>query len=967
MLETTLREVELPIDEATISLKTPPHSIEAEQSVLGGLLLDNEAWDKVGDRITSEDFYHPRHRIIYNAMMKSANESLPFDPLTLADTMDRQGDLNEAGGMLYITELVSNVAGIANIEAYADIIQERSILRKLINVSQEISERSYNPEGLTSQAVLDKAEQLVFNIAEERPKTGGPQGVREILDNTVKKIDELFNAGDAITGVATGFADLDNMTSGMQPSDMIIVAARPSMGKCIVSGSRVLDPETGERVKIDDIVARESGALLSLGDDFRLVPAMPSAFVDDGLKPVFKVQTASGRTIETTLTHPFLSGDGWQPLGKLKVGDAVAVPRVLPVFGQKSLPDYEIRLMAYFIGNGGTTRASLCFTNGNETVLEDFIAAADAFGGVKCIRIEDSGRTPSVRVSSDLEQVSEARQLFARKLSSLMLEQGVTDKALARILDVSESTINYWKNGEAAPVEEQVLPLCQLLDTGTEELFPDGYEQSVWNGQNPLTKWLDTLGLNNRLAHEKAIPGVVYQLEKNGLAMFLRYLFTCNGSAFVQKNGQCRIFYLSSSHELVKGLQHLLLRFGVNAKVRGKATSYQGAQASYELEVLSLSSIQAFIDNIGIFAKDDRIEAVREELAGKASHDNSDTLPESVREYILKLKGDRSWREIFTSAGKIYPENYNPYLTGASHCGISRKRAALFAELFADDYLRHLANSDVYWDKIVAIEPQGSRQVYDLTVPDTHNFVAEDFCVHNTTFAMNLVENALLNQDKGVMVFSLEMPSEQLMMRMLSSLGRINQSRVRSGNLEEEDWPKLVSAVERIKDKKLFIDDTAGISPSEMRSRTRRVVREHGDLGMIMIDYLQLMQIPGYDQGRTNEISEISRSLKAIAKEFNVPVIALSQLNRSLEQRPNKRPVNSDLRESGAIEQDADVIMFIYRDEVYNPDTEYKGVGEIIIGKQRNGPIGSVRLAFIGQYTRFENLAPDAYNFDDDE
>lgn len=467
MLETTLREAELPIDEATISLKTPPHSIEAEQSVLGGLLLDNEAWDKVGDKITSEDFYHPRHRIIYSAMAKSANESLPFDPLTLSDTMDRQGDLDEAGGMLYITELVSNVAGIANIEAYADIIQERSILRKLINVSQEISGRSYNPEGLTSQEVLDKAEQLVFNIAEERPKTGGPQGVREILDNTVKKIDELFNAGDAITGVTTGFTDLDNMTSGMQPSDMVIVAARPSMGK--------------------------------------------------------------------------------------------------------------------------------------------------------------------------------------------------------------------------------------------------------------------------------------------------------------------------------------------------------------------------------------------------------------------------------------------------------------------------------------------------------------------TTFAMNLVENALLSQDKGVMVFSLEMPSEQLMMRMLSSLGRINQSKVRSGNLEEEDWPKLVSAVERIKDKKLFIDDTAGISPSEMRSRTRRVVREHGELGMIMIDYLQLMQIPGYDQGRTNEISEISRSLKAIAKEFNVPVIALSQLNRSLEQRPNKRPVNSDLRESGAIEQDADVIMFIYRDEVYNPDTEYKGVGEIIIGKQRNGPIGSVRLAFIGQYTRFENLAPDAYNFDDDE
>ncbi len=468
MFEGLIRDSEqLPIDEATISLKTPPHSIEAEQSVLGGLLLDNEAWDKVADKIVSEDFYHPRHRVIFKAMATSANESLPFDPLTLAAALDNQSELEGAGGMGYITEIVANVAGIANIEAYASIIQEKSVLRKLINVSSRISEKAYQPEGLNSQAILDEAERLVFNIAEERPKEGGPVGVREILDNTVQKIDELFNSKGSLTGITTGFKDLDEMTSGMNKSDMIIVAARPSMGK--------------------------------------------------------------------------------------------------------------------------------------------------------------------------------------------------------------------------------------------------------------------------------------------------------------------------------------------------------------------------------------------------------------------------------------------------------------------------------------------------------------------TTFAMNLVENALLNSDKVVMVFSLEMPSDQLMMRMLSSLGRINQSKVRSGQLEEEDWPKLVSAVERIKDKKLFIDDTAGISPSEMRSRIRRVVREHGDVGLIMIDYLQLMQIPGFSEGRTNEISEISRSLKSIAKEFEVPVVALSQLNRSLEQRPNKRPVNSDLRESGAIEQDADVIMFIYRDEVYNPDTEYKGVAEIIIGKQRNGPIGSCRLAFIGQYTRFENLAANAFaNFDDE-
>jgi replicative DNA helicase len=232
-----------------------------------------------------------------------------------------------------------------------------------------------------------------------------------------------------------------------------------------------------------------------------------------------------------------------------------------------------------------------------------------------------------------------------------------------------------------------------------------------------------------------------------------------------------------------------------------------------------------------------------------------------------------------------------------------------------------------------------------------------------TAFAMNLVEHAVLKQDKPVLVFSMEMPAESLIVRMLSSIGRIDQQRLRNGQLLQEDWPRLTAAVTALKDRPLFIDDTPALSPAEVRARARRLAREHGDLAMIMIDYLQLMQVPGSSEGRTNEVSEISRSLKAVAKEFKCPMIALSQLNRSLEQRPNKRPVMSDLRESGAIEQDADVIAFIYRDEVYHEDTPEKGVAEIIIGKQRNGPIGTVKLAFQREFTRFENLAHGTYEY----
>jgi replicative DNA helicase len=231
-----------------------------------------------------------------------------------------------------------------------------------------------------------------------------------------------------------------------------------------------------------------------------------------------------------------------------------------------------------------------------------------------------------------------------------------------------------------------------------------------------------------------------------------------------------------------------------------------------------------------------------------------------------------------------------------------------------------------------------------------------------TTFAMNIAENAAIKNHHPVLVFSMEMPGEQLALRMMSSLGRIDQHRVRNGKLHDEDWPRITSAVSMLSEAPMFIDDTPALSPAELRARARRLVREHGKLGLIVVDYLQLMQVPGYKENRTNEISEISRSLKTLAKELHVPVVALSQLNRSLEQRQDRRPIMSDLRESGAIEQDADLIVFIYRDEVYNEDSPDKGKAEIIIAKQRNGPIGKTVLTFLGQYTVFENYTSAHYH-----
>lgn len=226
-----------------------------------------------------------------------------------------------------------------------------------------------------------------------------------------------------------------------------------------------------------------------------------------------------------------------------------------------------------------------------------------------------------------------------------------------------------------------------------------------------------------------------------------------------------------------------------------------------------------------------------------------------------------------------------------------------------------------------------------------------------TTFAMNIAEWISIKTEQPVLIFSMEMPAEQLAMRMLSSLARIELQRIRNGQLYDEDWPRLSSAVTMMASRKMFIDDSGSLSPIEVRARARRLMREQGELGVIVVDYLQLMRVPGNNEHRTAEISEISRSLKALARELNVPVIALSQLNRSLEQRSDRRPIMSDLRESGAIEQDADLITFIYRDEMYNKDTQDKGIAEIIIAKQRNGPTGIMKLTFLGHFSRFENFA----------
>ncbi|MFW8590864.1 replicative DNA helicase [Glaciecola sp. 2405UD65-10] len=831
-----------------------------------------DAWDKIAEILIQEDFYNRSHRVIFAAITRLIAKNSAADPITLQDELEMHNELEGVGGLNYIVMLARNTPSSSNISAYANIVRERAVVRELIGAANDIADISFNPEGRDSKELLDLAETKVFEIAEKRTTANeGPISVSGALRKTISRIEELAGQDKEVTGVSTGFTDLDKKTSGLQPSDLIIVAARPSMGKCIVSGSTLVEPGSGKLLTIDQMVKDKRARVTSLNNDFKLETREVSDFVDDGFKPVFKVKTALGKEIETTITHPFLSGDGWQPLGKLQAGDLIGVPRTLPIFGKQTLTKQALASLAYSVS-------------------------------IEAKPIEESKLYNDYGVGSDTQADTKSPTF-----------------ALSPICDI-------YQHVNASVAHE----LANLFNRESE--YEIANEEQVSRAFSISLK-------------SKVLPDSVFSLCESNLALLLNRLFACNGHLFTladsKKSKDVRLTFISQSAKLVQQVQHLLLRLGVVAK---RQVVERAKAQQHCLSVVSPSHLARFLEKVGIFGKTFQVSEAKSILLD-SNLDDSEPLPQSVYQYAMSV----------CEQNQTLPELNNGALTRAS--------AKAIGDLLNDAYLKNIAQSDVYWDEIVSIEGMGVKQVYDLSVPQVHNFIAQDICVHNTTFAMNLVENALLLEEKPVLVFSLEMPAEQIMMRMLASLSRVNQTSVRTARLEDADWARIQSSVKMLNDKdNLFIDDSSGLTPMEVRTRARKLARDRGGISMIMIDYLQLMRVPSLSDNRTLEISEISRSLKALAKELQCPVIALSQLNRGLEQRADKRPINSDLRESGAIEQDADLIMFIYRDEVYHENSELQGIAEIIIGKQRNGPIGTTRLTFQGQFSRFDNYAGPAYD-----
>lgn len=749
----------------------PPASIEAEEAILGGILFDPDAITRVGELIVKDAFYVKAHQEIYHAALSLNAKGKPTDFISVSTYLSDRDLLEQVGGTAKLAQLLNRTVSAVNIDRYANLVMEKYVRRQLISSGHEIVDLGYDNTS-ELEVVLDAAEQKIFRLSQERPQDGLVP-IAETLVNTFNTIEELHQE-TALPGIPTGYYDLDAMTSGFSRSDLIIIAGRPSMGKCLAADAELVCAD-GSIKTIAEIYHHRQDYISTLQPNWQFTWTKPSAFIDDGIKPVYKVTTRLGRTITTTLTHPFLTIKGWRSLGVLEVGEKIAVPRQLKVFGDRMIAETKVEAIAKSI-----------------------------------------------------------------------------------------SEFNFRVRGGNG----------EYLTQRRKDAKPDANE---------------------------VIPTFVFGLRSKLVALFLNRLFATDGWATVLASGQSQLGYATVSEKLARQIQHLLLRFGVIAAIKHRSVKYQGQRRQvWQLDITDAQAIKTFIDEIGIFGKESAIASVRQALSTRKYQTNRDLIPVEVWQELAAAKGTQSWQSVAKAAGI---KGYSNIHVGKR--ALSRARLFQLASALENIPLQNLATSEVYWDEVVSIEYVGKQQVYDLTIPQTHNFVANDICVHNTAFSLCVACNIARESKLPIAIFSLEMSREQLTQRLLSGEARIPSNRLRSGRIAQNEFGQLIDGVEKLSELPIYIDDTANLTVMQMRSQVRRLQAQSKDpLGLVLIDYLQLME-GGDNDNRVQQLSKMTRSLKGLARELNVPIVALSQLSRGVEQRTNKRPMLSDLRESGCLAGDS--------------------------------------------------------------
>ena len=456
---------------------------------------------------------------------------------------------------------------------------------------------------------------------------------------------------------------------------------------------------------------------------------------------------------------------------------------------------------------------------------------------------------------------------------------------------------------------------------------------------------------------EKFVPDAIFGLGDDQLARFLGVMYACDGHVYCSDR-LAQVGYTTISERLARDVQHLLLRLGIVSTIRTlKRPIYEGTgKVAREVRITSQESLRLFCEHVSVPGKEEQRAQILERLSIAPRSTNIDTLPVEIWDDILLAKGGRPWADISATTGR--PRNHNWHV--GKRCP-SRGLVAELATVVDSPALQELCDSDIWWDEVESVEYAGEEETYDLDVPGMRNFVADDVIVHNSALVANIAENVAVKRGLPVAFFSLEMSEVELAQRFIACRARISGDKLRKGQVAQKDWPKVVRACNELEEAPLWFDDSSDLGILDLRAKARRLhaqEQDRGGLGLVIVDYLQLMRADDHRANRVEQVGQMSRGLKILARELEVPVLAISQLSRAPEQRTPPKPQLSDLRESGQLEQDADLVAFLFREDYYrDPEDEPDGLADLIVAKHRNGPIGTRKLVFLDRFPKFADFS----------
>ncbi|WP_016906129.1 replicative DNA helicase [Streptomyces xiaopingdaonensis] len=854
--------------------RVPPQDLEAEQSVLGGMLLSKDAIADVVEVLQGQDFYRPAHETVYAAILDLYAKGEPADPITVTAELTRRGQIGRVGGPGYVQSLVQVVPTAANAEYYAEIVREQAVLRRLVEAGTRITQMGYAADGDVDD-IVNTAQAEIYAVTEQRTSEDYLP-LSDIMEGALDEIEAIGSRSGQMTGVPTGITDLDSLTNGLHPGQMVVIAARPAMGKALALDTPLPTPDGW--TTMGDV---QQGDFL-LDADGRPTRVVAATDVLNG-RPCYRITFDDGTSVVADAQHQWLT---------------------------------ETR---------ASRRSGQEATVGHQRNRRSF---------------------PSVKTTEEI-----ARTVYCDTADQRLNHSVRTTEPLdlpERELPVPPYTLGAWLGDGTGAAARLTTADPELLD----HLRKEGFTARRVGNSEMTYALASAVAAPERVERSCAVCGAAFTPR-------LAHVRTCGRSC----GGRARFLSPPVPHSAC-----------VDCGARCFSAFAEPRCASCTRKH---GSLLVLLRGMGVLGNkhipEEYLRASvgqrRALLAGLLDTDGTVNATGSVQFAVTNRALAQGFRELVLGLG------YRCGMWKKPVKGRSQASSTCYVVTFTtdDDVFRlerkrqaHLARrrratprlKQRFVEKVEQVAPVPVRCV-QVDNP-AHLYLATRSMVptHNSTLALDFARACSVKHNMPSVIFSLEMGRNEIAMRLLSAEARVALHHMRSGSMTDEDWTRLARQMPGVSEAPLYIDDSPNLSMMEIRAKCRRL-KQRNDLQLVVIDYLQLMQTGGSrrPESRQQEVSEMSRNLKLLAKELEVPVIALSQLNRGPEQRTDKKPMVSDLRESGSIEQDADMVILLHREDAYEKESPRAGEADLIVAKHRNGPTATITVAFQGHYSRFVDMA----------